>query len=236
VRELPPTAFVLEKDAIALPINKLVESGYEIPSTALHHLRAAAQAKLGALPRSKVVLYPMSGFDAGTPIHLFPDATTIIGVDNHPFLPVGDARTQIPYSEVGTHNFAFWGDVDKLGHVGPAIVGALKRAVPGFRLRHVSLIEQDASTDKAVHAVVEFDGGPGTPTRRYIHVNGSLEIDAHVIAQGWWKMVEELEPDSVLIKGSQNKLSHRRTAAPKLREQILGWLRQRVDSSSKTAH
>ncbi len=241
VRKLPASAFVLRADAVKVHVERVSNSGQEVGPDRLAGLRTEAARQLDrALPRSKTVFYPMSGYDAGTPVHLFPDATTIIGIDNHPFLSPDASAGQIPYSKVGTHSFAYFHDVGRLRGVGPAIIGALHSAVPGFRLRDVTLVERDelhalARDDwspsrrarppgTAVHAIVEFDAGPGTPTRRYVHVNGSIEGEG-VAKTWWWKMVDRLAPDAVLMKGAEHVLTSR-GGAVSLRPKVDAWLRR----------
>ncbi len=253
--ELPPTARVRQMPVanfkqngkIHIGMDDLIESGEPLAPSVIRKLRGDAEHKLGPLPPSKVVLYPMSGYDAGTPIHLFPEATTIIGIDNHPFVPSA-SRGKISYAKVGTYNFSYFGDVDQMGHVGPAVIGALADAIPGFRLRKVQLIEDDdviahprdqnraheaaPAPSGAVHAVVEFDAGPGTPLRRYIHVQAALG-NSHVLHGGparafkntwWWKAVDALGPQAVLLKGSEGVFDAVHGMARDLRPSVLGWL------------
>jgi len=242
VTRLRPELFVMKEGAVTTHERKIDGSGAPLQGDALQAIRTGAEKQIGALPRSKTVLYPMSGFDSGTPLHLFPDATTIIGIDNHPFLPAGHSSETVAYSKVGTHNFAYYGDVDRLGHVGPAVIGGLASAVPNFRLRSVTIIEEDggsvevvrsaskpgdpssAKTKAAGHAVVEFDGGPGTPVRRYVHINGSL-VAGKTKNAWWWKTIEQLRPNAVLLKGSE-AVFQKETMGAELRPQVLGWLKQ----------
>ncbi len=233
----------MKDGAVTTHERKIDGSGAPLEGIALRAIRTEAEKQIGAIPKSKTVLYPMSGFDSGTPLHLFPDATTIIGIDNHPFLPVGQAPKAVEYSRIGTHNFAYYGDVDRLGHVGPAVIGGLASAVPNFRLRSVTVIEDEGgsvevvrgfaakgrdpgtnATRAAGHAVVEFDGGPGTPVRRYIHINGSL-IAGRTKNTWWWKAIDQLGPNAVLLKGSEAVLQKDEMGA-ELRPQVLGWLKQ----------
>jgi len=238
VRTLTGTAFTPKEGALeAYSATYRIAAGKPVAPQQLRWLRQQAEETIGRLPRVDTVLYPMSGFDAGTAAHLFPDAVTIIGIDNHPFLPPGDSRTSFEYSRVGSANYAAYQDIDRLGHVGPALVGSLAEAVPGFRLRRVSIIENDEPTtgvrsspgkSTAVHAVIEFDAGPGTPLRRYIHINGALvnrEGSARTADAWWWKSIDRLGPSGVLVKGSMAAF-HDEHMGRDLAPTVLGWLRR----------
>jgi len=235
VELLGPKVFHEEAGAFAIHVERIDGSGAELPPAQIRSVLDQATKAIGPLGKNKVVFYPMSGFDAGTPLHLFPEATTIIGIDNHPFLPPGGGTTKVAYAPVGTHNFAYYGDIDRLGHVGPAILGALKSASPSFRIKQVSVIRtrellannRDGRFGKeadAVHAIVEFDGGPGTPLRRYIHVNASFSPEKDIASTWWWKGIDALGPQAVVIKASQSVFHPTLGAARDLRPAILGWL------------
>jgi hypothetical protein len=252
---LQASRFVQRKDALALNRRTVWDSGTAVSPQAYDKLRTQAEAKLGSFSNVKTVFYPLSGYDAGAPFRLFPQARTIIGLDNHPFLPER-VTGQIEYSPVPLQNFAFFGDIDRLKYVGPAIIGALAHAVPNFRLRAVKQQQttelqlgttepthfdlNKAKNEKAVHAVVEFDTGPGTALRRYVHLNATLLGGGRDRGAWWWKLVDRARPQAVVVKGAEgvfndpsflrpnHRSPSRKTtlgAGYGLRDDILGWLR-----------
>lgn len=157
--------------------------------------------------RPKTVLYPAAGFDAATPFLVFPEATTVIGLDWHPF--VGQYRdsavARLPKER--TH-YALYHEVDELftPGVAGAIVARLRGQIPGFHLRHVGYFEEarafawtsetkflieDFFGDRpapstSLNGWVEFDTGPGTTVRRYIHVQRLLGETAPSIEEDPW--------------------------------------------------
>ena len=172
----------------------------------------------------KTVLVPMAGHDAGSAVRLFPEAQTIIGVDAQPFLKRARAGKQLAFGALRSQNYTHWQQIDAMGHLAPALLSSLAWAVPGFRLRGVTLLEHpDEKGAMASSAVIEFDAGEGTPTRRYIHVNDWFP-NATPKGRGpwWWRALDAHRPDAVVVKGSQDWSRYASTAG--VRQQLRTWL------------
>jgi hypothetical protein len=212
--------------------------GYAVQPSQLDRLRGLIEKNVGPF-RARTIFYPMAGYDAGTAQRLFPEATTIIGVDNHPFLPE-TPPARISYGPAPAQNVVLYRNVDHLAYVGPAAIGQLQAMVPGFRLRRVYVVtteelqghrgesgfkqlsDSDPRRVPSGHGIVEYDTGPGTPLRRYVHINASLLTQGNVESTWWWNAIERMAPDTVLVKGAEEAFQHR--AAYHLRPSIRSWL------------
>lgn len=220
-RVLPRSRFVFQRATASHRVEQNGDTGRDLSFATVDAIRAARQRP------ARTVLYPMSGFDAGTAARLYPDADLIIGVDDHAFLPDAlPAKIQVP--KVGLENATYFRNVDHLGHVGVAAIGQLRAAVPGFRLRGVTTFSseeplgtrdahqwfaggrvsygkvQAAGRGVAQHAIVSYDRGPGTRRQRYMHVQSAL---VRGVERAWWmELAERRGLDAVLVKGSEDQL------------------------------
>lgn len=172
----------------------------------------------------KTVLVPMAGHDAGTAARLFPEAETIIGVDAQPFLDRARTGKQLAFGALRSQNYTHWQQIQAMGHLAPALLSSLAWAVPGFRLRGVTLLEGvNERAETTSSAVIEFDAGEGTPVRRYIHLNEWFPT-ATPKGRGpwWWRALDAHRPDAVIVKGSQDWSRYASTAG--VRQKMRDWL------------
>lgn len=220
-RTLPRSRFQFQRATADHRVEENMDAGRDLSLATVDQLRAARQRP------ARTVLYPMSGFDAGTAARLYPDADLIIGVDNHAFLPDAlPAKIKVP--KVGLESATYFRNLDLLGTVGVAAIGQLRTAVRGFRLRGVTtfttqepLGEREAhqwfaggpisygkpkatGLGTARHAIVSFDRGAGTKRQRYLHVQSGLFAGAE---RAWWlDLAIARGLDGVLVKGSEDQL------------------------------
>jgi hypothetical protein len=164
-------------------------------------------SKITPQPTLETILYPSSGFDAGNAFTIFPEAKTIIGIDNHPFL-IGNrsiirAKVALDANYSYTHVGAVHTLTENLG-AAPFIVGELASSLSSFRLLTIQEYKQKAEIS---HGVIEFDRGPGTPIQRYIHVNGELPYLDDPIPT-WMTSITEGGYQALLAKGSETIFDH----------------------------
>lgn len=185
-----------------------------------------ARERIGGPARRavKTVLVPMAGYDAGSAARLFPDAETIIGVEARPFLDRARAGRIVKYASLRSSNYTHWQAIEDMQHLAPAVLSSLAWAVPGFRLRGVTIFSTPGQ-DAGNSAAIEFDGGPGTPMRRYLHLQEWFphELPKGAKAPWWWRGLEAHRPDAVIVKGSQDWQRYASTAG--VRHTIRTWLK-----------
>lgn len=178
------------------------------------------------------ILYPFAGADGPMAFHLFPNAREVVGIDNHPFFseaPFAHEKLLVKPNR-GT-SFRHTVDIDDLPEVGSRILGFLKGTIPGFRLKrilaHESLErETDYSSRTAPHwhTIVEFDSGPGTPLRRYVHLHLAFDPSRIQVKSntGWWlSEVMRMQPQAVIVKAA-----HYQYREDRFRKFILSVLRK----------
>src|SRR5665213_1567251 len=119
--------------------------------------------------RPRLVFYVAAGYDASTPLYLFPEAQFIVSVDNGPFYTDVDPTFK---AIVGEQSQGAYLETEKIAHItslAPMIVGRL-RAIPKVRIRKIIEISEEDQSQKMhyarmarpSHGVVEFDKGDGT--------------------------------------------------------------------------
>jgi hypothetical protein len=159
----------------------------------VHHVRQMQARVLAA----ETVVYPASGYDAGFAARLFRGASVVVGIDDHPFHDGADPG-YIPVFDVPAENATFKGEVDDQGPLVGTLIGSLATNVEGFRLRGVLAIDDGEKR----HGVIEFDAGPGTPRRRYVHSDG--RVDGGVDAWWWRGLAGGGGSLAILVKGAMN--------------------------------
>lgn len=204
----------------------------------LSALEAAMCDRLGLLRgHVKTAFYPLSGVDGGI-VQLFPEARLLIGIDDHPFLQIpADGETILIHRspvEAFRRTEEISRDQTAFGiFAGQRVIGAMASSVPNFRLLEVTVFvtEENVSIsekDRLVHGLIDFDSGPGTPLRRYLHVNAKLVRGLNYKTSWWFRGLDRWVPDAVIIKGAQGLFypsgNESRDAHP-LRRDILKWLR-----------
>jgi hypothetical protein len=221
---LPPHRFAFSHDDLranwARDHQDPSYTGHSLDPSSIRRARQSVTEKVGDF-RARTAFYPAIGFDAGTAQLFFPEATTIIGVDAHPFFSRGEfanAAQPISYGRLGAQNAINTAHIDSIGAVGRAVLSQLATLVHDFRLRRVTTFGDEEDRG---HATVLYDTGPGTALRRYIHINDQLNDQSP--GTWWWKEIERLGPDAVLTKGGQGVLEDKHLVA---RSEVIGWLRK----------
>ena len=149
----------------------------------------------------RTVVYPASGYDAATAFLIFPQATTVIGIEHLPFVKSNSSSipTHLPLDQ--QPSMARKSDVNDYARdndMVSAIVGRLSESIPNFHLLKVVA----AISEGGVNGWVEFDTGPGTLIRRYIHVDSEIPT-----ASAWLESAMGTGFEGLLIKGGVN-MSH----------------------------
>lgn len=162
---------------------------------------AGVGQKISRLTSAKVVdtvVYLASGYEAGFAFLAFPGATTFIGIDNHPFINTNVdsiAAKSLPLQDTVFTRFQAIDDFVADGnHLASAILASLKMTFPELRVHRIAEFKE---SDGASHGWVDFDTGPGTPIRRYIHINEWFNGGSK-----WRTVLPEHGFDGLLIKGS----------------------------------
>jgi hypothetical protein len=167
------------------------------------------------------VIYPASGFDGFSPFLVFKDAEVVIGLDHHPFyLPFENADRTIDLDYLSWENI---NNVDNAVQMGVQVLRQIQLAYPEqFRLRGIYAIETKNTGLKngpyycerpVVHGLIEFDLGPGTPLKRYYHIQAmhadfkalrECEVSPNFEDYWWAKPVLGAGPDAVLLKAQMD--------------------------------
>lgn len=165
---------------------------------------------------SRTVLYPASGFDAGTPFRVFRDAEVVVGIDVHPFTAkrVVPRVADLGTTRVGGEGWVYVGDIDLLGGVAESIIISIERSLSStskgpVRIRSVVEIEEALSIrgDGKVHGVVEFDHGDGTRIQRYVHIQSSQLADRTALPR-WTAALTENGFDTIFVKAGMSFFSN----------------------------
>lgn len=155
------------------------------------------------------VLYMASGFDGGSPFLVFENARTVFAVDQHPFVkdPSLPIRLRIPddgdrgYTLITTVN-------DQAQSLASTILWRLSQSIQNFRpIRVMAFTDPTAAGTgrPAQHGLIEFDSGPGTPVRQYIHIDANIGSEYHPGQQPWWlARVLRHGIDGLLVKGAMS--------------------------------
>lgn len=181
--------------------------------------------RFGNNKKIKTVVYPLSGFDAQTPFQIYPDADVVYGIDGEPFmspeesgqtveyfpLPYNPARSS--YSTIGQVMMQKTQVKPLLTRLAGNIKGFRLRQVEGFRISGAKEIPRTRSqggkyvTEPAVpmHGLIEFDTGPGTPARKYYHINDVFSAEDNIENRWWYKDVLG-HIDGMLVKASMGQL------------------------------
>lgn len=197
------------KQKVRRDVVDLIESK-EFSLDAIDRLANAIRIRRGRQVRS--VFYPAAGFDAGTAFRVFPDADLVIGVDKHPFADWNSGKTT-EFQQVRSKmwqvevdaGWHFVGDVQALGHLSDAIVQSIRKLDSGKRLvriRRVLAIEGSDTVESrpAIHGIVEFDHGAGTPLRRYVHVHTFASVLKPI--SDWVLATLATKVDAVFLKAA----------------------------------
>ena len=155
------------------------------------------------------VLYMASGFDGASPFLAFENMRTVFAVDQHPFVkdPSLPIRLRIPddgdrgYTLISTVN-------DQAQSLASAILWRLSQSIQNFRAIRVVAFTDPTATEMgrpAQHGLIEFDSGPGTQVRRYIHIDADIGSEYRPGQQPWWlARVLRHGIDGLLVKGAMS--------------------------------
>lgn len=159
------------------------------------------------------VVYPSSGYDGVTGFLLFPEAHNVIGIDDHAFAH----RYLEPlepdyYASINDYDKG-WAVVSEVGDkvfVVEVILARLKVAFLSLRIRKVYEVSEDRTSngDSGInfsHGVIEFDLGPNTPVRKYIHLQSATPIDFQMRSSSWFtKPVLKYKFQALIRKASMS--------------------------------
>lgn len=202
--------------------------------------------------KANTVLYPLIGFDATTAAVLFPDAAFYIGIDSTQSVPEEIFESKNLNYELETQmGYRIWRwEIHPYPALG-RILGQLHQNTPGFRLKKVTLfklprvdspeiaqfrrpqVEFHYEEQNAIHFLIEFDQGPETRSKAYLHIQDDL-ADPPLGSGHWWQaLLSQHPPDAVIIKAamlifdpSGKGESWRHSYPALLRKEILRWLRR----------
>ena len=157
--------------------------------------------------RPQTVVYPSAGYDGATGFLVAPNITTVVGIDNHPFMNTfAESLTPEPYVSLNDRGRGrtVISEVDFKNFVAEIILARLDSALPNFRLLkvlHVHDLTKDNLESSALsHGVIIFDTGEGTPIRRYIHLQSPVLNDYEMRPTSWWKYVVLQNDFQILIR------------------------------------
>lgn len=162
---------------VPLDVTEFNPKNFDVDLNLMQLIQKSMQIQEKALeitdPRHvKTVVYPASGYDAGTAFVIFPYAETVIGFDPHNFIAPGLVELHpSTYLLEETDKFSYVGDINNYSHSSSMASALLKRlmaSIPLFRLIRVVEVREGSHIS---HGWIEFDQGPGTLHRRYIHIN-----------------------------------------------------------------
>ncbi len=165
----------------------------------------------GTQPPAKTILYLFAGSDAGI-LRAFPDADTLIMSSMSPFFSqrpsVSEPIQYVFNSGVFSPERAStgWRKSHELYNqeVGPDIIGSLEANIDGFQLEKVEVIEQLGSDADSKHGVIYFNQGPGTRTRKVIHLH--VIFGKESVKGTWWYNWIKTQKPGVWIEKASNGL------------------------------
>ncbi len=155
------------------------------------------------------VFYPMAGFDAFTPMTLFPETKRIVALDDHSFLSESNKNLTWNASPFFGKFYESAANVDRTPQLSAAIVGALLGADPKIRI--LSVIEfktKGLGRETASNGWIQYDTGEGTLKREYIHIQGRVEWHKPAHLQPWFHFLEHTRINAVIVKGAMLTFSY----------------------------
>ena len=206
----PPEAEVIELQFEQPSVDPTMISKLRSAQAILKAAKQLSEAKVAQYPRT--ILYPYSSYDAATPRILFPDAETIVVWDMGPFVKSTSTKVTAQLSDIEmAGDFHTTGQSDDIASVADAVVMRLALTTKNFRLRKVTAIREDKKAwlmpnwdRQPVHGVIEYDSGPDTPIKRYIHINNMIS-EAVYQQQPWWHEQLLIHGFDVLILKAQTE-------------------------------
>jgi hypothetical protein len=191
---------------VKLTVEKFAD-GPEISYNLRRHIDAIGKVALALRERglsARRVFYPAAGYDAATPVLLFPDAIEIVAVDLAPFHR--PSSHSIEAEEGNQLGGTFIANLDSMASESVAgfIVRRLSLAVPGFRLLSINKwTSRDNRGNTSSNGVIEYDSGVGTQVRRYIHIQDFISS----LDTTWGNLLTANEFDGVIVKGLDLNMS-----------------------------
>lgn len=181
----------------------------------------AAQMEFDAV---ETVLYPLAGFDSFTAAALFPNAKTIIALDMSKFVRHDDSSQLLATPYFG-RNWEFAPTVWSQLQLSVPIIGGLLGAMPGVRV--LSVLEfrmKNFAGEETSNGWIQYDTGPGTPQRQYIHLEGWIRSTKRDLANSWFGFLDGLKIDAVIVKGAMSFFNEPQIGQVFFRDAIENWL------------
>lgn len=179
--------------------------------------------------RIQISLYPLIGTDSTLAFLLFPNLITNIGIDNHPFWrQILKAGEKMPVIR-GPSAMRDTVEIDAEEVVGPRQIAALAGIIPRFRLRRLLIFESaemlgwSSELTAAIHGLLEFDQGPGTPIRRHLQLQLDVSDYSKARPTELLRTVLRSTPDVLLVQ----RAFHHYGNSPSLRASMLRLIRNR---------
>jgi hypothetical protein len=255
-RFIPPGAH-----AHPIPLSQLIldprarstrESNLELAESTYNRMVAELRTKMAEhFPKAsevKEVFYPCGASEAYLPFALFPNATTAVIVDNHPFIRANEhinLRYPIRHFLRPAHDcFRQTSSIDEEGYLAARAIASLKASGDNVTIQSIeAFTETDllSTGSPAVHGIITFDLGDGIE-RRVIFLNRSIPHKSEGFQDKDFGFLNEFSRQTrpaMIVKASVNSLDVSRL--PKgLRQDIVDWLKTRkailVEGNNTPAH
>jgi len=182
------------------------------------------------------VFYPFSGSDGGGVARLFPAATTLVGLSEESFfeqMPTPSRPLDFSYVIKNQSGFRWLGELQKEPNIASSLLGSLHSAIEGFRLNEVIIFETLEHFNmqginhplSSTHGIIVFDQGPGTPVRRYLHIQANISARVYPGTSWWMNLLEKNPPQGILVKAAMSSFTtHMRNSD--FYDATLDWLHQ----------
>ena len=217
-----PSTFVAQK----LAVSDVDPAGH---SPELEQLKAEVEAVAGelnkkGLNRADVAFYPMAGYDASTPAQLFPNARLIVATSWARFVKDPDAIVSPKYGRQNVAaeydaQYILWDEDQKSDSNASLEIARLSLVTPGFRLRRAVAFREGPTK---IHGLIEYDSGPDTPIKRYVHVHQNAGGDGSYAARSWWmRELRSIGVGAMVVKADYG-VFRKRTAFAAAVDELLG--------------
>lgn len=171
---------------------------------------------------AKTVLYPAAGYDLDTVFKVFPDASLVVGIDNHPFV----ANTENPLvSTFPSHDFRHVTSFESMDHEDSILLRGLERLAvrfPNLRVRkvkfyisnhgatkqkqndHMIFSDSERRARHRVHGLIEFDQGDNTRVQQYVHIDAVIDQNSKTL-RPFLKEISKTQFNGLLLKGAMRR-------------------------------
>ncbi len=202
-----------EKGGLSEALQRLSSFDFELSGLELSHSYIREFSQKNAMYLHKYfgskILYPSAGFDADTPFLLFPGASLVVAVDDHPF--VNESAKSVTPAVLESKNTQYipFRQVDKSEHqMADVILWRLGRAFSGIRIHGVRAYTQSVGRKVYTHGWIAFDTGEGTRVRNYVHIQTTHRDQLHSLeGLEWVEATQKWMRFDILVKGSMDFFS-----------------------------